>query len=199
MSSPIYVQWDPAGLMRIRYAVAQLEQGRARQALQRAINHTGRKTYTAVRRSISKHSSLPQKVLESSDGRRGKYLSFRPASGGQLEFIITGSGAPIRIKNYSPKQLGRGYSFKIWGKNKRFTAAFQIKAGAKWGGGSLKDSNFYMRVGKSRFPLHAMFGATVSKEIIKQHTTAVFHSIVNVELPLRAMHEVRWLTRGVFT
>jgi hypothetical protein len=193
---PIYITWDQSGITTIRYALRQLETGRAQQALRRALNHTGNKTLTGVRRSLQRHANIPAAILAEKNG----YLYARRASDGNLQFKITGSGKPIRIRHFSPKQLSRGYSFKIWGERKQFKSAFTIKKGAKWGTGTLKEGgNFYVRAGKARFPLHAMFGATVSKDMIKTHTVSIFHATVNKELPQRVLHEIRWITNGTLS
>lgn len=202
MATPtLYVQWNnKTGITSIREAINSIaDTPRAHAALRRAINHTGNKTFTRVRREISRVSSVPQKILTQGDRKYGPRLTKRPASGGHLRFEITGSGKAIRIKHFAPKQRSKGWSFTIWQQKKHFKSAFFIGKGAKWASGHLKEGNFYVRVGKSRFPVHALYGATVSKEIIKNEVVTHFHNVVGAELPKRALHEIRWITRGAFT
>ncbi|MFM2445593.1 MAG: Aurantimonas phage AmM [Pseudomonadota bacterium] len=200
MAAPIYIHWrDKSGIAIITHAMQAIEGQRAQAALRRAINHTGNKAFTRTRREISRVSSVPQKVLTQGDGKHGPRLTKRPASGGSLEYVITGSGKAIRIKHYSPRRMAKGYRFTIWQQHKHFKSAFWIGKGAKWAAGHLKDGNFYVRVGKARFPVHAMWGATVSKEIIKAEVVLAFERVVSADLPKRVMHEINWVTRGAFS
>lgn len=168
---------DKAGLTTIHRAVAAIETGRARTGLRRAINHTGDKTYTLVRRTLAKQMGLSaQKAFD-----QHRALKKKRASDLTLQYEIQTTGGAIPMKEFNARKLGRGWSAAPWGKRRKFRHAFAVK---RWGG------NLYQRRTAARFPLEKLYGPNVSKELVKDATATAFHAIVSRDLPPRVMHEL---------
>lgn len=182
----IVLKWEGDGIARITAALDGLVEGRARQALRRAVNHTGDKTYTATRRALAEQMGISAQKLLS----QGRYLRKRLATDASLTYNIESSGKAIRAKEFRHNIGKKGITFYPWNRRLNVKSAFVIN---KYGG------NFYVRKGAARFPIHALYGPNLNKELVKDTVAAQFHRIVNRDLPARVAHEVAFATRGVFT
>lgn len=176
------MQWTGDGIARITTALTALEGTKAHTALRRAINHTGAKCYTRTRRTLAKQIGLTQAWLD-----KGK-LKKLSASGGALEYHIYTVGGAVRAKEFKHYVGKKGITFYPWGVAHNIRSAFVIKR---------YSSNFYRRRTRKRFPLEALYGPNISKELVKDATAAAFFAIVRSDLPTRVEHEVRVITNGV--
>ncbi|HRD76829.1 MAG TPA: hypothetical protein PK264_12990 [Hyphomicrobiaceae bacterium] len=182
--SPLRFQWTGDGIARITTAVETLAGSRKEAALRRAINHTGDKTLTRVRRTLAKQMGLASQKLLS----RGRTLVPRRATGSHLEYQIVSRGKAVRAKEFRHRVGKKGITFYPWGVAHNIRSAFVI---GRWGG------NFYRRRTSARFPLEALYGPNINKELVKDATAAAFFSIVARDLPARVEHEVRVITNGI--
>lgn len=184
--STIVFRWTGDGIARITAAVETLAGPRKEAALRRAVNHTGDKTFTQVRRTLAKQMGLAsQKLLT-----QGRTLVKRPATGANLEFQIVSRGKVVRAKEFRHRIGKQGITFYPWGVAHNIRSAFVVP---RWGG------NFYRRRTKARFPLEALYGPNINKELVKDATAAAFLTVVAASLPARVEHEVRVITNGVVT
>lgn len=183
MATLVY-QWTGDGIARITTAVEALGGPRARAALRRAVNHTGDKAFTLVKRTLAKQMGLSSQKLFS-DGRA---LKKRLASDGHLEYEIQSTGRAIRAKEFRHYIGKKGITFYPWGVAHNIRSAFVIP---RYGG------NFYRRRTKARFPLEALYGPNINKELVKDATAEAFEMVVGTSLPARVEHEVRVITNGV--
>lgn len=193
-------QWDDSGTARIYAALDALSGPRRTAAARRALNHTGAKVHTIVKRTLTKQMGLTSQKLF----KDGRVLRPIKASGAHLEYQIVSTGRAVRLAEFGPNPSGpgiksRSLSAAPWGNRRKFKRAFWIAGGAAWGRGNLKGSNIYMRIGKERFPVKALWGPNLNKELVKDATAAAFHATVASSLPARVEHEVRFITGGVFS
>lgn len=178
----IAFKWQGNGIARLTAAVDQLEGPRKRAALRRAVNHTGDKTFTVVRRVLAKQMGLKQADLQ----RRG--LSKRRANDASLTFTIIGRGKHIPLKDFAARPGVRGVSAAPWGIRRMFKSTFVVKT---------LGGNVFKRIGKKRLPIEKLWGPAIPRELVREMTTAAFQSTVAANLPARVEHEVRVLTAGV--
>jgi hypothetical protein len=100
------------------------------------------------------------------------------------------------MAEYRWRQTSKGITAYPWGNKKSFRSAFAIRSGAAWGGGALKQAGLYRRRTKRRFPLEALYGPNINKELVKDATAAAFQEVVTTNLPRRIEHEVRVITKA---
>jgi len=195
MAMVVY-QWSGNGVARMIAALEPLADNRKATALMRAMNHTGKKTFTAVKQTLAKQMGMTQKGVLSN----GRALRKHPASAGNLEYRIISSGAAVRMSEFKYKaSKKRGVTAWPWGKRHNFPTAFEIGSGAAWGTGKLKQAGLYRRRTKARFPLEALYGPNINKELVKDATAAAFETIFKTELQPRVEHEVKQITKGVLS
>jgi hypothetical protein len=160
---------------RIRYQamVQQVGEGAAALAFSRALNHEGRKTFTAVKRSLRKQTDIPPFMITAS-------MAFRSSSKRNLRTIISGSGKELPLRLFKPSQFSYGVRAKVWGKHQTYRSAFIV---AKY------EGNVFHRTSKKRFPIQKMFGPSIPKEMVKDETLETFEQSGNAVMD-RAMHEL---------
>lgn len=181
----IHAKWTGDGIFRMEAALEKLSSGRRTAAVRRALNHTGDKTFTQVRRAVAKQMGVPQKALTSG----GRALTRHRASGANLTYEIRSSGRAMRLKEVRWRKTRGGVTAYMWGEKYDFPSAFQI---ARWGG------NFYKRKTSARFPIKALYGPNINKQLVKDESAAAFHRAI-AELVPRVEHEVRVITDGVIS
>jgi hypothetical protein len=160
---------------RIRYEamVQEVGEGAAALAFSRALNHEGRKSFTAVKRSLRKQTDIPPFMITAS-------MAFKSSSQRNLRTIISGSGKELPLRLFKPSQFNYGVRAKVWGKHQTYRSAFIV---AKYGG------NVFHRTSKKRFPIQRMFGPSIPKEMVKDETLETFEQSGNAVMD-RAMHEL---------
>lgn len=180
----IIFQWTGDGIARLTTATQALEGSRKFAALRRALNHTGDKAFTLVKRTLAKQMGLSSQALF----KDGRTLVKRRAMGANLEYQIVSGGRAVRMKEFRWHKTAHGITAYPWNVRHSFRAAFVIPS---YGG------NLYRRLERTRFPIEALLGPNINKELIKDATAAAFNQVVNASLPARVEHEVRVLTNGV--
>lgn len=180
----IAYQWTGDGIARITAAVETLAGPRRVAALRRALNHTGDKTYTLVKRTLVKQMGLPNQKLF----KDGRTLTKRRASNGSLVYEIRSTGKAVRAKEFRHNVTRKGITFYPWNVRHAVRSAFVIN---RYGG------NFYRRRTKKRFPLEALYGPNINKELVKDAVAVAFLTTIARDLPARVEHEVRVITNGV--
>lgn len=190
----IVFEWKGDGIARITAALDTLASPRHAAAMRRAVNHVGDKTFTAVRRAVAQQMGVNQKALVAN----GRGLSKVRATGGNIEFKIVSNGRAMRATEFPyTASKGGGATFYPWGKAHHQPRGFLIRAGAKWGRGSLKQDGLYHRVGPGRYNFKAMYGPNINKELVKDVSAKTFQDVFARDLPARVEHEVRVITAGI--
>ena len=153
--------------------VRQAGEGAAALAFSRALNHEGRKSFTAVKRALRKQTDIPPFMIKAS-------MAFRSSSKHHLRTIISGSGKELPLRLFKPAQFSYGVRAKVWGKHQTYRSAFIV---ARYGG------NVFHRTSRRRFPIQRMFGPSIPKEMVKGETLETFEQSGNA-ISDRAMHEL---------
>lgn len=156
-------------------AAQRLGHDAAKTAFRRALNHTGDKARTAVRRAIRKQTSIPDAIVR-------RYMSVRRANYERLSYEIIGFGSEIPLKYFGARQFSFGVRAKVWGKFQKFKGTF-IVASEKMGG------HVWHRTSKKRLPIEKLYGPSVPKEMIKDQSLEAFETTAN-QLAARAEHEI---------
>jgi len=179
----VRIDWRGDGLPLLMQAMQTLGDKRGQRAAARAVDHTGKKLYTQVRRTLASQVGLPVGKTESL-GRMGKRASY----GSEPSFIIRSSGAPLSLNHFGARQTRKGIKAKPYGKSTLFQSAFFIP---RWNNG------VYWRVGSTRFPIERVAGPHIPREMVRYKTQELFQEFVSRELPKRTAHEICMATKGV--
>lgn len=180
----ISIHWSGNGLARLKAAVDKLgNEGQSRTVLRRALNHTGNKAFTIVKRTLAQQIGASQAAIL-------KYGKVRkvPATSAALEFLIISKGGPIPLKHFKARQVASGVSAAPWRNRKIYDHAFIVP--------SLGGHAFW-RMGSGRLPIKRIAGPNVPKEMVKDQVAVAFNALVSTNLPARVEHEIRVLTDGV--
>jgi hypothetical protein len=185
MAVALRATWSDRGIFRMEAALAELKGSRRVAAARRALNHTGDKAYTAVKRAVTKQMGLAsQNVFK--DGRA---LRRRRASNALLQYEIESTGRAIRMKEFRWRKTRKGITAYPWGKRHAFKSAFVVP---RWSG------NLYRRRTSKRFPLEALLGPNINKEVVKDQSEIAFYTTSAALVP-RIEHDVRVITKGVIS
>lgn len=122
----------------------------ARRAFSMAMNREGRKTRTALKRTLAKQTSIKSRDVNAA-------LSFRPARPERLTMEIKGRGRHLPLSYFGARQFGYGVRARVWGENQRFPSAFIVES----------LGNAFVRLGAPRLPIRGMFGPSIPVEMLK--------------------------------
>ena len=164
--------------VRRKYEAALLLVGRkkANLAFSRALNRTGRPTFTAVKRALRKQSDIHRTIIDAS-------VTFKPATSATLQTAITGTGPYLPLRLFGARQFAYGVRAKVWGKHQQYRSAFIVR---KFAGGA------YKRLTSRRFPIRQLYGPSVGKELVKDQSLATFEASMP-DVSARALHELKRL------
>lgn len=179
----VSIRWDGNGIARLATAMQAVAGSKKVTVLRRALNHTGDKTFTTVKRTLARVIGTSQGVLM----RYGRVRNVR-ANNARLEYLIVSNGGPIPLKHFAAYQTRKGVSAAPWRNRKIYRGAFIV--------GSLGGHVFW-RTSLKRLPIERVAGPNVPKEMVKDTTAAAFQATVAANLPARVAHEIKVLTNGV--
>lgn len=153
-------------------------------ALIRAINHTGDKARTQMRRVLVQQTGLTAKTINKAVTPKHAF------NGGAYE--IKSKGGDIRLKFFKARETQAGASAAPW--NKRAVYAGTFMKGGKFpkrvalrtGGG-----NVFKRTGSGRKPIAVQrSGLFIPTEMVTGSSEAAFYSTIESQLPNRIAHEL---------
>lgn len=167
-------------------------------ALVRAVNHTGDKARTQMRRVLVKQTGLTMKTIR-------KAVTSKQAWDGS-PYEIKSRGGNIRLKYFKARETRKGVTAAPWGKRQIYPHTF-IKGGlftdAKqrraWhplltalGRKPLNmGGHVFIRLGKRKLPIEAVkSGLFIPTEMVSGSSEAAFNATVERELPARIAHEL---------
>ena len=176
-------QWRGNGIKLLKIAMRHVGSQKGTLAFARALDHTGRKTYTQVRRTLARQVGLPVGKTE----QLGR-LKKRAIYGSMPEFIIKSTGSPLSLHHFNARETGKGVKARVYSKSTLFRSAFFIP---RW------NSEVFWRKGDPRFPVERVAGPHIPREMVRYKSREAFQTFVSANLPKRVAHEVRRLTRGV--
>ncbi len=82
-------------------------------AFSRALNRTGRPTFTALKRALRKQSDIPRALVDAS-------VTFKPATSRTLQTAITGRGPYLPLRLFGARQFAYGVRAQVWGKHQQY-------------------------------------------------------------------------------
>lgn len=144
----------------------------------RAINHTGAKAFTRVRRELAGQTSAPREIITNS-------LKALKASTETLEYRITASGKALSLRHFRPRQFRAGVRAKVWGRLQTYPGTFIVHS---------IHGHVFRREGRSRLPIKILYGPNIAKEVVKDKTREGFEAVA-AELAPRMEHEIRRLLK----
>lgn len=153
-------------------------------AIRRAVNHTGDKARTQMRKVLVNQTGLKRKTIN-------KAVTSTRANFGGASYVIKSKGGNIRLMFFKARETRKGVSAAPWNRRRVYAGSF-MKGGRfpkrvslNIGGAVLK------RAGKARYPLSTMrSGLYIPEEMIKGQSQAAFYSTAERELPPRLLHEL---------
>lgn len=162
--------------------------GKARQAMARAVNHTGRKAYTRVVRDLVRQTSAPRAIVKAAVKTRAAAHK----GGGPIEFVIYSTGSELPLKMFRPRQFSFGVRAKVWGRMQRFDSMFGAPGDSPAVIAALNGHIFH-RTGASRLPIEKAYGPSIPKEMLLGKTAEGFQEVGRWELERRLRHEIERL------
>lgn len=183
-----------------RYAnqLGALGQGKAEQALQRALNHTGAKAKTAVTKALTTQTGLKPAIIR----RAVKTLK---GDAGSMSFTLRTEGGNVRLKFFGAKETQSGVSAAPWGARRVYGGTF-MKAGwgnrwperfakPNWNGQVFERAGGVTKFGKAKFN-NRRSDLYIPDELLTGETLQAFNSVINNDLMPRVAQEVARLLPG---
>ncbi len=182
MPAAIAITIKGSGLPRFEEAVAALGSTKATRAYRMALNTTGKRVFTQVKRTVAKQMGASQALVV-------KYGHLRrvPASGVSLETRIESAGGYIPLMDFSARQTSKGVTASPWGQRRLFKSTFVL---TRIGG------HVFRRTGADRLPIEKLWGPAVPKELVRDESKAAFENVSSSFLPSEVARMVKQMTKG---
>jgi hypothetical protein len=165
-------------LTRFGNQLAALGDERARTVLSRALNHSGDKGRTLVRRVLVQQTGIKY-------GAIGKAISTVYSTPSTLTYTLQASGNETNIAWFGGVQRQRGVSAAPWGKRRIFRGSFMVP----------KYGRAFVRTSKNRLPIRGLYGPNLARELVKDASAAAWQRGVH-DLVARVGHEIGRMLPG---
>ncbi|GEP11807.1 hypothetical protein [Methylobacterium gnaphalii] len=144
-----------------RYAAAlSAVPARAMRAFAEGLNEGGDKFRTIDRRALKGQTGVKRY------GTIVSHTGTRRASAGNLEYTVLGLGKGLPIKEFPVSAAAHGpVTAQPWNVGHTFERSFKTS----------RKGLLRARRGSSRFPIRALYGPSIAKEIVKDESAAAFH------------------------
>lgn len=139
-----------------------------------ALNRTATTARAVAAREISKETSLPVNEVR-------KRVPLIRANKATLTAQIKAEPYAPNLIRYGARETKQGVSAKAWGKRKIYRGTFIGN----------KGRTVFTRVGKSRLPIKAVFGPSVRREFIRDHTLSAIKRTVADRFPIEFNRAMR--------
>lgn len=151
--------------------------------LTRAVNHTGLKARTQMRKVLVDQTGLKPKTIN-------KAVKSRNSFNGSA-FEIFARGGNIGLKYFNARETRKGVTAAPWGTRRLYAGAF-IKGGRFPNRVKLNmGGHVFKRTGAGKHPIEKLkSGLFIPDEMISGQSEAAFNSTVERELPGRIAHEL---------
>lgn len=167
MADAVAISFDPSTLLSFQAAVTALSDDRMRQALREALMAAGGKTRTQVRRALREQTNV--KAAKDINDRTHSFMV-----SGELAYRIEASNKALpidRVKGLGTTSgPGGGVSAAPWNEMRQFKRSFVL------------NGRFLARLGHEKFPIRALFGPSVYKELTKDQSKETFETYAVAEL-----------------
>jgi len=173
-------------LKRFGNKLAALGNGQARVIMSRALNHEGDKGRTQVKRALVKQTGMKYGLVT----KAVRTIRSTPAT---LTYEIVARGNETNIGLFAARQTAKGVSAAPWGVRRLFAHAFIL--GAHKGRQGVKgfqsgDTGVaFVRAGRARLPIKALYGPNLAREILKGESEAAFRASTST-IANRIAHEL---------
>lgn len=164
--------------------IGALGEGKAHQALARAVNRVTTTVHGRVIKAIRKQSEIPTAIIRASVGRR----LVKPGGGGALEGEVWAKGKPLSLKVFKARQLDFGVKAKWGGEWHRYRGAFMGPLPSVTAG--RLNGHVFVRTSAKRLPIEQLFGPAVPEELVRAESARTFQLTVANMLPERVAHEL---------
>jgi len=188
----IVIAFKGQDLKRFDNAIKALGSKKARDVYRLAINRTIDGAFTKVKPALAKQVGLSQAKTIAKGGVRKIRANYSA-----LEGKIVSRGRHISLKEFKPRQFKAGTKASPWGKRQLFESAFM---GPRPGAVAVKlAGHVFVRSSSDRHPIEKLWGPAVPVEMVKEESAAAFESASRTIFPRRVEHEIKRLSKGVFT
>jgi hypothetical protein len=176
-------RWEGNGIARITAAANTLAGPQKNVALRRALNHTGRKVFTQVKRELGRQIGAPT--------TRDCPLWQAQASGGQQWATAEHHRRERRPNSFEilPRPTDQS---RCVGKSLAQRQDLSRRVYHRF------RTTFFLAKGR-RFPSERVASPNVPKGMIKDATAVAFNTVTATSLPSRVEHEVRAIPKGVLS
>ena len=186
----IAVRWgNRSGMVKFARLVDAIGNGQLVHASNRAVNWTGDRTRTRVRRALTKQTGLKAGTIR-------KAIKTRRSSWGTLTYTMSSFGGDISLKYFGARETRKGVSAAPFGKRQIFPGTF-IKGGRFPKRVALnKGSHVFKRVGSGRLPIEKQLsGVIIPREMVRDQSADAFDKSA-VQLEARFAHEIGAIASG---
>lgn len=192
---PLDIRWtDASGVHQLGKAMRGLSARQFGVMGNRALNHTGNKARTQVRRHLTKQTGISRGVIV-------RAVKVTPSNVATLRYRMEASGGEVALKHFKPRETRRGVSAAPFGQRRVFEGSF-LKGGRFPNRKPISGFSDHVmeRAGDGRFPVRVVkSGVVIPAEMVKGQTATAFRQTVDRELPRRLEHELRRLGGGVLS
>lgn len=151
-------------------ALGAIGAGKAHKVMARAMNYEGQRAFVQVKRALRKQTSIPTAMIN----RGVKTRKASTGVGGALEFAIIGTGRPLTLKIFGPRQRGPGVAVTVWGRRQMLDGAFM---GPRPGVIAPRlGGHVFKRTSADRKPIAKEFGPGIANELVKDQSAQTFYA-----------------------
>lgn len=170
----IKVELRGRGIAVFTAGVERLASDKTRAAARMALNDTGRRANTQVKRTLTKQTGLKSGAIQ-----KGVKQQF--ASNARLEFRIIGTGKHFGLTDFGARQGKRGVSAAPWGTRRIFPRTFLAP---KLG------NQVFVRLGRARLPIKKLWGPSIPREMVRDQVPKTFTSMAATILPAQLRRQL---------
>ncbi|GHA13462.1 hypothetical protein GCM10007989_05080 [Devosia pacifica] len=187
----IKIEFHGEGLPKFQDAVEALGEGKATSAYRKALNSTGKKVFTQVKRSVAKQMGTSQRNVVKHGGMKRV-----PASGAHLVTTIEAKGNYLPLSDFKSRQVGAGASAAPWATRRIFRGTFII---AKLGGNVFRRTGKFSPASGRHNAIEKLWGPAVPKEMVRDESAATFDRVVRTELAPEVNRLLKLMSNGALS
>lgn len=184
MSLLRFSEVNEADRLRFEAGVTRLGQRTARLAYSRAMNHTGRRAMTRVRRSIRAQSSIKAGDVRSQ-------TRFHSASMSNLIIRLSAQGEYFPLIYFGARQFSYGVRAKVWGRMVQYRGLFIVNS---IGQVFRNTRQFSPRSGRNN-AIEKAWGPSVPREMLRDESMETWNDM-QPDFAARVGHELERILAG---
>lgn len=185
---------DARDLKSVNRQLKRLGREGVQQALVSAVNHTGDRATTQVRRAVAKQTGMVYgKVRSATTSYKATYS--RPV------YEIVGRGLHEGLIHFSAVERVSGVSARPWGKRRVFAGTFIANAVDSGSPQVFRRTGEFSYPSKGRYAgmrrekIEKLWGPSIPREMLRGLVPYQFNATVRERMPARVKHEVERLLR----